>query len=40
MMISNNDVETMYYGYTDNQSSLIALTDENGTVVEKYAYDP
>ena len=39
-MISNNGVETMYYGYADNQSSLIALTDENGTVVEKYAYDP
>lgn len=30
----------LYYGYTDNQGSLIALTDQNGTVVEKYAYDP
>jgi len=40
MMISNNGVDTMYYGYIDNQGSLIALTDENGTVVEKYAYDP
>ncbi len=23
-----------------NQGSLIAMTNENGTVVEKYAYDP
>jgi len=29
-----------YYGYTDNQGSLIALTDAAGNVVEKYAYDP
>ena len=40
MKISNNYLETLYYGYTDNQGSLIALTDENGTVVEKYADDP
>jgi YD repeat-containing protein len=38
-MINNNGVETLYYGYTDNQGSLIALTDENGTAVERYAYD-
>jgi len=33
-------VETLYYGYTDNQGSLVALTDVSGNVVEKYAYDP
>jgi len=30
----------LLYGYSDYQGSLIALTDENGTVVEQYAYDP
>jgi RHS repeat-associated protein len=40
MMINRNGVETLYYGYSDYQGSLIALTDENGTVVERYAYDP
>ena len=40
VMVDNNGVETLYYGYTDNQGSLIALTDANGNVVEKYAYDP
>jgi len=39
-MISDNNGETLYYGYTDNQGSLVALTDQNGNVVEKYAYDP
>ena len=28
-MIEFNGVETLYYGYTDNQGSLVALTDEN-----------
>jgi RHS repeat-associated protein len=40
VLIDNNGVEALYYGYTDNQGSLIALTNETGTVVEKYAYDP
>ena len=40
MLIQKNSVETLYYGYTDNQGSLIALTDQNGNLVEKYAYDP
>ena len=40
IMVNNNGVETLYYGYTDNQGSLIALTDASGNVVEKYAYDP
>lgn len=30
----------MLYTYTDNQGSLLVLTDANGVVVEKYAYDP
>ncbi|MBV5281637.1 MAG: hypothetical protein JZU53_04290 [Paludibacter sp.] len=40
MMVSLNGVETLYYGYADNQGSLIALTDVSGNVVEKYAFDP
>jgi RHS repeat-associated protein len=40
VLVQDNGVETLYYGYTDNQRSLIALTDQNGAVVEKYAYDP
>ena len=39
-MIINNGEETLYYGYTDFQGSLIALVDESANVVEKYAYDP
>ncbi|MGI5975809.1 MAG: RHS repeat domain-containing protein [Paludibacter sp.] len=30
----------VYYTYTDYLGSLIALTNESGTVVERYAYDP
>jgi len=40
MLINLNGVETLYYGYTDNQGSLVALTDASGNIVEKYAYDP
>lgn len=40
IMIRENGVETLYYAYTDYQGSLLALTDANGTVVERYAYDP
>jgi RHS repeat-associated protein len=40
MLVNLNGVETLYYGYTDNQGSLIVLTDINGNWVEKYAYDP
>jgi len=39
-LITLNGVETLYYGYADNQGSLVALTDVSGNVVEKYAYDP
>jgi RHS repeat-associated protein len=30
----------LYYVYTDNQGSVIALTDETGNVKRRYAYDP
>ncbi len=34
--MNTNCVETMYYGYADNQGSLLALTNENWIMVEKY----
>jgi len=40
VMINSNGVETLYYGYTDFQGSLIALTSENGSNIRRYAYDP
>jgi len=40
ILINTNGVETLYYGYSDYQGNLIALTNESGTVVERYAYDP
>ncbi|MDR0866129.1 MAG: hypothetical protein LBO74_14530 [Candidatus Symbiothrix sp.] len=36
MLVDN----TLYYAHTDYQGSLIALSNANGTVVERYAYDP
>jgi len=30
----------LYYVYTDNQGSILALTDDAGTEKRKYAYDP
>lgn len=32
--------DSLYYTYSDNQGSLIAITDQNGVVKRKYAYDP
>ena len=32
--------DSLYYTYTDNQGSLIAITDQSGIVKRKYAYDP
>ena len=29
MLVQNNGVETLYYGYKDNQGSLIAHTDQD-----------
>ncbi len=40
ILINTNGVETLYYGYADYQGNLIALANEAGTVVERYAYDP
>ena len=40
MLISNNGQDSLLFGYADYQGSLIALTDQNGTVLERYAYDP
>ncbi len=36
----SNQPDKFYYTYSDYQGSLIALTDANGAVVERYAYDP
>lgn len=32
--------KTLYHGYYDAQGSLIALTDNSGNVLARYAYDP
>lgn len=32
--------DKFYYSYSDFQGSLIALTDANGNVLQRYAYDP
>jgi len=40
MLIQNNGIDSLLYTYTDNQGSLIALTDESGNIVERYAFDP
>ena len=40
ILINTNGVETLYYGYSDYQGNLIALANESGTVIERYAYDP
>jgi uncharacterized protein RhaS with RHS repeats len=38
--VSNAGKDTLYYAHTDYQGSLTALSLPNGTVVERYAYDP
>jgi RHS repeat-associated protein len=38
--IQNAGKDTLYYAHTDYQGSLIALSLPNGTVAERYAYDP
>lgn len=32
--------DTLYYTYSDYQGSLLALTNQEGGIVERYAYDP
>ncbi len=36
----SNKPDKLYYAYSDFQGSLLALTDKNGVVAERYAYDP
>jgi len=38
--VQNAGYDTLYYAHTDYQGSLIALSLPNGTVKERYAYDP
>jgi len=38
--VQNAGQDTLYYAHTDYQGSLTALSLENGTVKERYAYDP
>jgi len=40
IFVQNNGKDSLMYAYTDNQGSLIALTNEIGTPIERYAYDP
>lgn len=40
ILIRHNGSDTLLYAYGDNQGSLTALTDQSGTVVERYAFDP
>ncbi len=42
ILVNTNGVETLYYGYSDYQGNLIALSNDAGTVVEngRFAYDP
>ena len=40
IMVQENGADKLYYTYSDNQGSLLALTNAGGTVVERYAYDP
>jgi uncharacterized protein RhaS with RHS repeats len=35
-----NGQETLYYTYSDYQGNLLAVANEAGQVVERYAYDP
>ena len=38
--VQNGGQDTLYYAHTDYQGTLVALTLPNGTVKERYAYDP
>ena len=40
MMLQQGAAKSLYYGYHDYQGSLIAWTNQSGTVVERRAYDP
>jgi len=38
--INNNGVDSLLFMYRDYLGSLVALTDYNGSVLERYAFDP
>jgi len=38
--VSNNGKDSLLFTYKDHLGSLVALTDYNGSVMERYAYDP
>ncbi|GHT76448.1 hypothetical protein AGMMS50262_14660 [Bacteroidia bacterium] len=38
--VQNGNNDTLYYAHTDYLGSLTAFSLPNGTVVERYAYDP
>ncbi len=40
ILIQENGQESLLYAHTDHLGSLTALTDQNGSVIERYAYDP
>ncbi|MDR0866147.1 MAG: hypothetical protein LBO74_14630, partial [Candidatus Symbiothrix sp.] len=40
LYVQNAGKDTLYYVHTDYQGSLIALSLPDGTVAERYAYDP
>ncbi|MDR0863745.1 MAG: hypothetical protein LBO74_02280, partial [Candidatus Symbiothrix sp.] len=40
ILVQNAGKDTLYYVHTDYQGSLIALSLPDGTVAERYAYDP
>jgi len=40
LYVQNNGNDTLYYAHTDYQGSLLALSLADGTVKERYAYDP
>jgi len=40
ILISHNGQDSLLYAYTDQLGSLTVLTNDSGTVLEQYAYDP
>jgi RHS repeat-associated protein len=40
IFVEDGDEENLYYAYTDYLGSLVALADDDGNAVERFAYDP
>ncbi|MDN5291870.1 MAG: hypothetical protein PWQ06_2109 [Anaerophaga sp.] len=38
--VQSGNMDDLYYAYTDHLGSLVAIADEDGNVVERFAYDP